>query len=284
VLVNHCRKHKQVDEFQQRKQRELQGLTRQLGELQASISSTQQLLSDALGQQAEAAGQALSGAHASSAAAAGALAAALQATSASFAAAADALAASLQSQSSQLAAFATEQQAAAAAAHEVAAAGFARAKQGLTGIATAVRHLDSLAGSAAAAAGDRLASFADDFGASLAHKQQLLLAQVGVLLADFVADRQAAVASAVADLKQQLVEGGQQVAAEARELTAAADGCISTLQADAASSKQASHALAGALADGIQQAGRGLAATSSGLRDLGADLDKHTSSLEQQLA
>lgn len=220
----------QVDQFQARKQSELRELTGQLADLQTSIASTQQMLATALSQQAAAAGDALGAAQSSHADSAQKLAAALQAAGKSMAAAFDSLSGSLSAQGTQLAAFVQEQQAATAAAQQAAAAGFTRAQDSLASISSAVQRLDSLAGSSTVAVGDRLAAFASDFESSMAVQQQQLLAQVGSLLSAFVADRQSAVAGAVADMQQRLTEGRQQVAQEACGLTAAADSCVSTLQ------------------------------------------------------
>lgn len=220
----------QVGQFQVRKEKELAGLKSQLTQMQASITSTEQLLSTALQQQADAAAAALSSAESSQAAAAEEMAAALQASAAASAAALQALSSSLQSQATQLASFAQEQQTAAQAAQQLAAAGFGRARSSLRDIGSSVQDLGKLSEATAAAASDSLATFAAEFEESMVAKQEQLLAQVGSLLAGFVAERRQAVAGIVAGVNQQLGEGRRQLAAATAQITAAADSCAGALE------------------------------------------------------
>lgn len=220
----------QVEEFQQRKQQEVQALSSQLEQLQSSISSTQQLMSSALASQADAAGQALAAAQASQAASAGEMGQALQAAGQAVKSALDSLRVSLEAQSSQLLEFSRQQQEATAAAQEAAAAGLACAKGDVASIGTSVQQLSGVAQNTTEAVNSKLAAFAADFESSMAEKQQALVDQLGCLLAGFVHDRQQAVAAAVAEVKQQLLEGQQELSGAAAGASAAVDGCISSLK------------------------------------------------------
>jgi hypothetical protein len=225
----------QVEEFQQRKQQEMQALSSQLQHLQSSISSTQQLMSDALSSQAGAAGQALSAAQASHAASADEMGQALQTAGKAVAGALDSLRGSLEAQSTQLLAFSQQQEEATAAAQHAAAAGLARAKEGMLAVGASVQQLNGMAQGTTEALSNKLAAFAADFETSMEEKQQVLVEQLGSLLAGFVQDRQQAVAAAVAEVKQQLVDGQQELSSAAAGASAAVDGCVSRL---AVSSKQ----------------------------------------------
>lgn len=220
----------QVAEFQQRKQQEVQALSSQLEQLQSSISSTQQLMSSALASQADAAGQALAAAQASQAASAGEMGQALQAAGQAVKSALESLRGSLEAQSSQLLEFSRQQQEATAAASQAAAAGLTRAKGDVASIGTSVQQLSGVAQNTTEAVNSKLAAFAADFESSMAEKQQALVDQLGCLLAGFVHDRQQAVAAAMAEVKQQLLEGQQELSGAAAGASAAVDGCISNLK------------------------------------------------------
>lgn len=189
----------------------------------------QQLVSAALSSQANAAGQALSAAQTTQAAAAEELAEALQASGKAAASALDSLRSSLEAQSSHLVAFSQQQQEATAAAQKSAAAGLARAREGMLSVSTSVQQLQGMAQSTNSAVCNKLAVFASDFESAMAEKQQVLVEQLGSLLAGFVQDRQQAVAAAVAEVKQQLVDGERQLSGAAAEASAAVDGCIGKL-------------------------------------------------------
>lgn len=219
-----------MQQFQQRKQQEIQALTGQLQQLQSSIDSTQQLMSAALSGQADAASQALSDAQSSQAAAAAEMGQTLQSAGAAVAGALDSLRESLQAQSAGLQAFSQQQQEATKAAQEAAAAGLARAKDAVSSVGTSVQQLHGVAQNTAEAVDSKLASFAAEFESSMAQKQQALVAQLGSLLAGFVQDRQDAVAAAVADMKQQLAAGQRELSGAASGAAAAVDGCMSKLK------------------------------------------------------
>lgn len=142
----------------------------------------------------------------------------------------DSLRNSLSAQSSQLAAFSQQQQEATAAAQEAAAAGLARARDGLVSIGGSVQQLQSAANTTTEAVSSKLAAFAVNFESTMAEKQQALVSQLGSLLAGFVQDRQQAVTAAVAEVKQQLEAGQQEVAGAAAGASAAVDTCMGKLK------------------------------------------------------
>jgi hypothetical protein len=142
----------------------------------------------------------------------------------------DSLRSSLTAQSSQLAAFSQQQQEATAAAQEAAAAGLACARDGLVAIGGSVQQLQSAANTTTEAVSSKLAAFAADFESSMAEKQQALVSQLGLMLAGFVQDRQQAVAAAVAEVKQQLEAGQQEVAGAAAGASSAVDSCMGKLK------------------------------------------------------
>lgn len=222
--------HTQVECFQERKQQEIQSLASQMKQLQASIDGTQQLMSAALSGQAGVAEQALSAAQAAQAASAQEMSSALQAAGASVADALDSISRSLQAQSAQLVAFSQQQQEATAAAQQAAREGLRRAKEGMVSVGGSVQQLHGVAQGMADTVNSRLTAFAADFEASMVEKQQVLVAQLGALLAGFVQDRQEAVAGAVAEVKQQLEAGQQKLSGAAAGTAAAVDSCISKLK------------------------------------------------------
>jgi hypothetical protein len=208
----------------------MQALAGQLEQLRSSIDSTQQCMAAALSSQAAAAGQALSSAQASQAASAEVLGQALQAAGKDLSAAFDSLCSSLTAQSAQLVALSQQQQEAAAAAQATAAAGLARAQESLRFVGAGVQQLQGVADNTAEAVNTKLAAFAADFEASMVQKQQVLVAQLGQLLAGFAQDRQQVVAAAVAEVQQQLVAGQQELSTAAAGATAAVDGCMTQVK------------------------------------------------------
>jgi hypothetical protein len=154
---------------------------------------------------------------------------ALQSAGKAVAGALDSLRGSLEAQSTQLLAFSQQQQEATAAAQQAAAAGLARAKEGMLAVGASVQQLNGVAQNTTEAVSCKLAAFAADFETSMEEKQQALVEQLGSLLAGFVQDRQQAVAAAVAEVKQQLADGQQELSGAAAGASAAVDGCISKL-------------------------------------------------------
>lgn len=220
----------QVDQFKHRKQQELSSLSSHLAEMQTQIVSTEQLMARAVAHQAETASAALRDVQASEAAATAEMQQAMNTAAEAMTAAVSGLTSSLQAQSGQLMRFAQEQEAAARSAQQYATAGFTRAKQSVHDISSKAQSISNLSEATSAATGAALSRFAVDFEASMAAKQQQLLAQVSSLLAGFVQDRSSAVAGMVVSVQHQLGDGRQQMAAAAAQVAAAADGCVATLE------------------------------------------------------